>query len=133
MTRHAAEGVERAVSETCQGARLTHGLLKELPFHPSCLSHRVAGPATARHAHLGRMRVAPGSRKQPQSDKTGDEPSFLNAIAEELAKLRQESVPRLMNEARHMLREAFVAVELAEKGLMAFRTTKCRTHACRAS
>lgn len=113
MTRHSNERVERAEGRTCQVARLSHSPLEGLPPEAFLPSQRVAGRSWSRPARLNQTRVTTGGRVKSRGARVADSPSFLHAIAEELATLRQESVSLVMKEARRLLGEAFLAVELA--------------------
>lgn len=73
----------------------------------------VAGPVRARHARWEEAAGACHGRATARASRKANEPSFLRAIAEELAAFRQTSVELMMDQARRLLNEAFLAVEFS--------------------
>ena len=125
MTQHSRAPFEQAQCRTGRFApgrqtlvtprvELPQRLLK-VTRHPSLPTDGVAGPPWTRRARLNQPPLATGGRGNAGVARA-DNPSFLHAIAKELAVLRQESVSCVMEEASRLLCEAFVAVELAGSG-----------------
>ena len=123
MARCVSNGSQRAAQECGQAVAALATQAKASRVKPSCRNRveplsptsspadGVAGPERARNARWVEATGASRRRAAARMSRKGNEPSFLRAIAEELAAFRQTSARLMMDEARRLLNEAFLVVE----------------------